>query len=193
MKLSCAVSLLLIALNGSTGKAADDPRAAQLKYEPWGKSCLAKSCFVGIWARGACMPSGGGVVISVDQDSKSVNLGVNFSTRRRLGAFSIQIDQDDPIAIPDPTCDQYGCRAKLQIDDAFIERLKRSKTIAIEATDAARQKTTLSFALADFANVYDGPGFEPKAREEVISTEEMKERVRRWEEERKAFECRDTE
>jgi len=139
------------------------------------------------------MPSRGGVIISADQNSKSVNLGVNFSTRRRLVAFSIQIDQDDPIAIPDPTCDQYGCRAKLQIDDAFIERLKRSRTIAIEATEAAHQKMTLTFTLADFANVYDGPGFEPKAREEFISTEEMKELVRRSEEERKAFECRDTE
>ena len=83
---------------------------------------------------------------------------------------------------------------RCEIDDAFIERLKRSKTIAIEATErGSSENEPCPFALADFANVYDGPGFEPKAREEVISTEEMKERVRRWEEERKAFECRDTE
>jgi len=146
---------------------ANDPRAMQLTYEPWTKVCLGNSnCFVGAGARGACVPSGGGVAINV-RDGKSASLSVNFGTKRRFDtAMSVQIDQDAPIPVPNPACDRFGCRAKFEIEVGFIERLKREQTITIAATDAAHQKISLSFPLADFAQTYDGPGTEPKVFEE---------------------------
>jgi invasion protein IalB len=169
---------------------ADDPRAMQLTYESWSKVCLG-NCFVGAGARGACVPSGGGVVIVVP-DGKSASLSVNFGTKRKLdSAMSVQIDQGASIPLPNPACDRFGCRAKFEIDGGFIERLKRAQTITITATDAAHQKTSLAFPLADFARAYDGPGTEPKAREEILSSEQMKELMQRAEEEKRERECKE--
>lgn len=174
------VLLLLIAthlLFFGRAVEASDRRAMQLTYEPWTKVCLGNSnCFVAVGARGACVPSGGGVAIGVPDD-KSASLTVNFGTKRTLdGAMSVQIDHDAPIPIPNPVCDRFGCRAKFEIDGEFIERLKRSQTITIEVTGAAHQKISLSFSLADFAKAYDGPGTEPKVFEE--SQEKLKELLR---------------
>jgi invasion protein IalB len=177
---------------GANAAEASDPRALQLTFEPWTKMCLDHSnCFVGAGARGACVPSGGGVAINV-RDGKRASLSVNFGTRRRLdGAMSVQIDQDAPITLPNPTCDKFGCRAKLEIDGGFIERLKRAQTITITAADAANQTISLAFPLADFARTYDGPGSEPKVFEETLSIEKMKELMQRAEEEKRERECKE--
>jgi hypothetical protein len=72
----------------------------------------------------------------------------------------------------------------------FVERLKRSRTIAIEATDAAHQKLSLSFSLADFAQAYDGPESPPpKVREEIVTGEKMKKLMKQPEDQKKASEC----
>jgi hypothetical protein len=108
---------------------------------------------------------------------KNLSLSARLMTRRILeGPINIQIDQINPILIPNPECRGLGCRGKFEIDGEFIERMKRSRTITIEATDAANQKLTLSFSLADFAQVYDGPGTEQKVFEE--SQEKLKELLR---------------
>jgi invasion protein IalB len=170
---------------------ANDPRAMQLTYEPWTKVCLGNSnCFVGAGARGACVPSGGGVVIIIP-DGKSASLSVNFGTKRKFdSAMSVQIDQDAPIPVPNPACDRFGCRAKFEIDGGFIERLKRAQTITVAATDAAQQKISLSFPLADFAQTYDGPGTEPKVFEE--SQLKLKELLRqRAEQDQPLPQCQD--
>jgi len=159
---------------------ADDPRATQLTYAQWTKLCFKRAdgnsdCFISAAARGACTPSGGGISISI-RDQKTLSLLANFGTRRTLeGRISVQIDQDAPILIPHPECFGLGCRGKLDISSEFIERLKRSQTIAIEATDAAHQNLSLSFSTADFAQAYDGPaGDPPKVREEIITSDKMK-------------------
>ena len=177
---------------GTNAAEAGDPRAMQLTFEPWTKICLDHSnCFLGTGARGACVPSGGGVAINV-RDGKSASLSVNFGTKRRVDtAMSVQIDQDAPIPIPSPACDQYGCRARLEIDGGFIERLKRAQTITITAADAANQTIRLAFPLADFTRAYDGPGAEPKVREEILSSDKMKELTLRAEVEQRERECKD--
>jgi invasion protein IalB len=160
---------------------ASDPRAQQLTYEPWTKMCFRRAdgnsdCFISAAARGACYPSGGGVSVSI-RDEKILNLLVNFATKRALeGGINVQIDQDNPILIPHPECFGLGCRGQLKIDREFIERLKRSQRITIDATDAAGQRIGFSFSLTNFSEAYDGPGTEPKVREEIVSSETMKAR-----------------
>ncbi len=158
---------------GGSAVKADDPRAV-LSYGPWTKLCFKRAdsnsdCFISAAARGACTPSGGGVSISI-RDEKTLSLLASFGTRRTLqGGISIQIDQDAPIVISHPECFGLGCRGKIDITNEFIERLKRSRTIAIEATDTVHQKLSLSFSLAGFAATYDGPaGDPPKVRDETI-------------------------
>jgi invasion protein IalB len=162
-------ALLLIATYaalGAGGTEAGDPKAMQLTYEPWTKLCFKRAdgnsdCFISAAARGACRPSGGGLSISI-RDGKTLNLLVNFATKRALeSGIGVQIDQETPIAISHPDCFGLGCRGKLEIDGEFIERLKRSQNIAVEANDTAHQKLRLSFSLADFAKAYDGPASDP--------------------------------
>ncbi len=172
-------------------EAADDPRAAQLSYEPWTKMCLGNSsCFIGAGARGECWPSGGGLLVVLTNE-KNVSLSVHFATRRVLeGAISVQIDQDVPILIPHPECNGMICGGKVQIEGDFIERLKRSHTVTIEATDAAHQKSSLSLSLAGFAEAYDGPAAPmPKVVEET--QEKLTKELAKREEEQKKLQCQE--
>jgi invasion protein IalB len=164
----------------ATSIEASDPRALQLTYEPWTKICFgALNCVVAAGARGACAPSGGSVSIAV-RDSESASLSVNFGTKLKLdGPISVQIDHDTPILISNPECRGSSCGGKFDINSEFIERLKRSQVIAIEITNSAHQKINIS--LADFAKAYDGSGHEPKVREEVLTSEKMKDLMQRAE------------
>jgi invasion protein IalB len=168
---------------------AADPRAALLTYTSWSKFCIATNCFIGIDARGQCYPSGGGITITL-LDNKA-RLSARFGNKRAPGGvISAQIDRDAPLLLSDQRCYANGCTAQTTIDDHVVERLKRSQTITIEATDASNQRLRLSFPLADFAEAYDGPATEPIVREEIHTTEEMKERMQRAEEQKKALECK---
>jgi invasion protein IalB len=182
-----AITALVI---GCGAVQAGDPRALQLSYDPWTKLCFKRAdgnsdCFISAAARGACHPSGGGLSISI-RDEKILSLLANFGTKHTLeGGISLQIDQEAPIVIAHPECFGLGCRGKLDIDSRFIERLKRSQRITLEATDATHQRLSLSFSLADFAKAYDGPADEPKVFEE--SQQKLNELLQR----RAAFECND--
>jgi Invasion associated locus B (IalB) protein len=182
--------LVVVAWSVNTATAGNDPRAAQLVYEPWAKSCIGPTCFVGSGARGACHPSGGGLFVIIED--KGLGLSAYLATKRPLqGALSIRIDQGDPLLISEPQCVATSCGGRFEIDRDFVERLKRARTIAVEATDASHTKIGISLSLAGFAEAFDGPGTEPKVREEIISREEMQEMMRREEEEKRATECRE--
>jgi invasion protein IalB len=184
MTRSFALLLLITALAiNSLEAAASDPRATQLTYGPWMKVCIAGAhCVVGTETRGKCNPSGGSVAILIPQE-QPWGLSVALGTRGLEGEISVLIDQGDRITIPAGPCYASGCMGKLDIDDQFVERLKRSQKITIEATDTSGQKLSLSFSLAGFAQAFDGPGTEPKVKEVIITSKEMKERLEKEEEE----------
>lgn len=181
-----------VALNGAASGA--DPRAAQLNYWPWIKSCIEQTCFVGSGARGACHPSGGGVSIVIGSDKK-LSLSAYFATKRPVeGAIGVRIDQGDPISIPVSKCIATNCASELEIDGEFVERLKRSRTIELQAMDAGHRKVSLSLSLAGFAEAYDRPGTEPKISTNVVSAEKWQELLKEGEEQKerqKAFECKE--
>lgn len=156
---SFAVQLAL----GSNSEAAD-PRATQLTYEPWTKTCLTQaSCFVGAAARGQCSPSGGTLSVS-PQNSKRAIVSANVGTRTMLeGTISLRIDQDEPIQIAKPHCYTLGCGGTLEADGELLERLKHAQTIAVEAKSLTGQSISLAFPLTHFAATFDGPGSPPKA------------------------------
>jgi len=192
--IKCAIVPALIAMQlnawSSATQAADDPRVMQLTFVPWIKFCLGKTdCFAGAEARGACAPSGGSVVIHT-VDGKATEMSTGAGTRLTLeGDIRVQIDQDPPILISVSNCYASGCYGTFKINDEFVERLKRSSTITLEATTTAHRKISLSFSLANFARVYDGPGPEPKVTEVIISSKEMKERLEKEAEEAKRPVC----
>jgi invasion protein IalB len=155
---SLAVQLAL----GGVGEAGD-PRATQLTYEPWTKTCLTEaSCFVAAAARGQCVPSGGTLSVS-PQNSKRAIVSANVGTRTMLeGTISLRIDQDEPIQIAKPHCYTLGCGGTLEADGEMIERLKHAQTIAVEAKNLTGQTISLAFPLTHFAETFDGPGNPPK-------------------------------
>jgi invasion protein IalB len=183
------VLLTLIATNfaipGST-EAAYDPRAAQLAYKPWIKFCFGATCLMAAEARGACNPSGGDLVIAVEE--KYPTLSVDLWTKRGLeGAIRVQVDQGDPTLIPHPECSGLICKGKVPIDRSLIERLKQSNTITVEAVDTSQQEISLAFPLADFAKAYDGPSSEPKVFEET--QKQLKVELAKRAEEQKKLQC----
>ena len=174
-----AASISLLALAPVSGsRAADDPRAQQLTFEPWSKLCTGPNrCFVGLRAKGACVPSGGAVWVHI-LNGKATNLAVNFGNRRKIEAdISVQVDQDEPVHVPVAACYPVGCRGKIDVDDDFVERLRRSGTITIEATTTDHERLMLSFSLADFAQAYDGPAIETRVLE--LTQEEIRQRAAR--------------
>src|SRR3954469_10251996 len=168
--LSAAIATLL-ACGTSAIKAAGDSRATQLTFQPWAKICINRAdgnsdCFTSSGAKGACQPSGGGIAVWI-RDGKQRSLSINLVTKRMLdGTLAVRIDQGTPIPVPDPNCAELGCRGKLDIDTDFIERLKHSRTISVEAMARDRQSISLAFPLVGFAGAFDGPaGGPPKAPE----------------------------
>ena len=103
------VALLMgsIAVQLALGGIADaaDPRAAELTYEPWTKTCLTEaSCFVAAAARGQCAPSGGSISVSPQTSTRAL-LTANVGTRTMLeGTISLRIDQDEPMQIARTHC-----------------------------------------------------------------------------------------
>jgi invasion protein IalB len=168
-------------LFGTSAGATGDPRATQFTYQPWAKICVNRAdgnsdCFISSGAKGACQPSGGGIAIAI-RDGKQRSLSVNVVTGRKLDVtLDVRIDQSSVIPIPDTNCQERGCRGRLEIDSAFIEGLKHSRTIRIEAMTPDHQG--IAFPLAGFAEAYDGPaGQTPKAIE--TTNEELKARLKR--------------
>lgn len=147
---------------GGIAEAAD-PRATELTYEPWTKTCLTQaSCFVGTAARGQCSPSGGTISIS-PQNSQRALLTANVGTRTMLqGAISLRIDQDEPIEIAKTHCYTLGCGGTLEANDKLIERLKHAQMISVEAKGLNGGKITLAFPLSHFSETFDGPGSAPQ-------------------------------
>jgi invasion protein IalB len=178
-----AVIAAHITFGASAAEAANDPRALQLTYQPWAKICVNRAdgnsdCFISSGAKGACQPSGGGIAVTI-RDGKQRSLAVNLVTKRMLdGTLAIRIDQGTAISIPDPNCAELGCRGKLDIDSTFIEDLKHSRTISVEAMTRDRQAVSLAFPLAGFSEAFDGPaGGPPKAAE--VTGDELQERLKR--------------
>jgi invasion protein IalB len=172
-----------VASGPGAAESAGDPGAVQLSYQPWAKICVNRpdgnsDCFISSGAKGACQPSGGGIAVTI-RDGKQRSLGVNLVTKRPLdGTLAVRIDQGIPIPIPDPNCAELGCRGKLDIDTTFIEGLKHSRTVSVEAMTRDYQAVSLAFPLAGFAEAFDGPaGGPPKAPE--VTGDEWQPRLKR--------------
>ena len=180
-----AVIATCVASGAGAAEAANDPKAQQLTYQPWAKICVNRpdgnsDCFTSSGAKGACQPSGGGIAVWI-RDGKQRSLSINLVTKRMLdGTLAVRIDQGAPLPIPDPNCAELGCKGKLDIDSTFIEGLKHSRSISVEATTQDRQSVSLAFPLAGFTEAFDGPaGGPPKVAE--MTSDELKERLKRTE------------
>src|SRR5258708_22520823 len=74
----------------------------------------------------------------------------------KRGVIGIQIEEGVPISIP-ASCAAFECKGQLAIDNEFIDKLKRSRTLTVQAVNSANQTISLAIPLSDFERTYEGP------------------------------------
>lgn len=76
------------------------------------------------------------------------------------------IDQGTPINEPYKICFPIGCMSDYPVTDEMIEKMKKGKTLTVQAINMQGQPISLPLPLNDFAKAYDGPPTDPKVFEE---------------------------
>jgi invasion protein IalB len=150
--------------------AAEPP---QLMYSPWMKICGKgpdtggkQVCVVtkdGRLENGMPVaivqlfePEGGPKVLRV-----TVPLGMQLAHGTRM-----IIDQEQPAQEPYKICFPVGCMSDYPLTDDMIAKMKKGKTITVQAINMQGTPISLPLPLSDFAKAYDGPATDPKVFEE---------------------------
>jgi invasion protein IalB len=76
------------------------------------------------------------------------------------------IDQDTPATAPYFMCFPNGCMADYEVSADTVGKLKKGKTLTVQAINMQGQAISLPLPLGDFAKAYDGPPTDPKVFEE---------------------------
>ena len=76
----------------------------------------------------------------------------------------VLIDQTELARAPYAVCSpQIGCSAEYNADDATIDKLKKGKTLTVQAFNVFKSVISLPLPLTDFGKAYDGAPLDPKA------------------------------
>lgn len=76
------------------------------------------------------------------------------------------IDQGTPVNEPYKICFPIGCMSDYPVTDEMINKMKKGKTLIVQAINMQGQPISLPLPLNDFAKAYDGPPTDPKVFEE---------------------------
>lgn len=90
----------------------------------------------------------------------TVPLGVQLQRGTR-----VIIDQDTPLTAPFSMCIPLGCFSDYQAGDDMVTKLKKGKSLTVQAINFNNTAISLQLPLADFAKAYEGPPTDPKAFE----------------------------
>lgn len=162
--------------------AAKAPQAAQegkpqLMYSPWMKVCGKgkdtagkKVCVV---TKDGRLENGMPVAIvqlfEPEGQPKILRVTVPLGMQLQHGTRVI-IDQDAPINEPYKICFPVGCMSDYPVSDAMIKKMKKGKTLTVQAINMRGQPISLPLPLNDFAKAFDGPPTDPK----VFETQQRK-------------------
>lgn len=146
----------------------------QLIYTPWTKLCQKGAetnnkqvCVVNTQAR---LETGQPVVMAQIVDAEGaekimrvvlmIPVRVQSGTRLLLDGQELQ---RGAFAL----CAPYmGCNSDFKADDALVAKLKKGKSLDVQAVNVFNEIVNLPLPLAEFAQAYDGPPLDPKAFEE---------------------------
>jgi invasion protein IalB len=153
------------------GQAAQTPN---LMYSPWIKICNkgnepnAKQVCVtakdGRLENG--MPVAAVAVIEPQGDArKLVRITVPLGMQLQHGTRMI-IDQEQPATAPYFMCFPNGCMADFEANAEMVGKLKKGKSLTLQAINMNGQPISLPLPLTDFAKANDGPPTDPKVFEE---------------------------
>jgi invasion protein IalB len=153
------------------GQGAQTPN---LMYSPWIKICNkgtepnAKQVCVtakdGRLENG--MPVAAVALIEPQGDPKKlVRITVPLGMQLQHGTRMI-IDQEPPATAPYFMCFPNGCMADFEANADMVGKLKKGKSLTLQAINMNGQPISLPLPLADFAKANDGPPTDPKVFEE---------------------------
>jgi invasion protein IalB len=153
------------------GAAGQPP---QLIYSPWTKLCQKGAetnnkevCVVNAQAR---LETGQPVVMAqiVEPEGAEKILRVVLMIPVRVQSGTrLMLDQQELSRGAFVLCAPYmGCNSDYKADDATITKLKKGKSLDVQAVNVFNEIVNLPIPLGDFASAYDGPPLDPKAFEE---------------------------
>ena len=163
------------AQQGAPGEAAQNgQQQLQVIASPWTRYCVKglteqsseigtkEVCFT---ASDGHLKSGQKLVIALliepkGSDTKLLRVTLPFGVALVPGA-RIVIDEQDAMTAPYVVClPKNGCMADYKADGDLIEKLKKGRTLAIQAFEKGKP-ITFTLPLAGFAKAYDGPASDP--------------------------------
>ncbi|MCK0208557.1 invasion associated locus B family protein [Starkeya koreensis] len=107
-------------------------------------------------------------VFEVKDDPKKA-FTVAFPTGLLLrNGFRVALANEQPILGTFVMCDERVCRGDLQVDQAFIDRMKKAPGLTLQVANAVGRIVSYPIGLGDFAKVYDGAPTDPKVFDEQI-------------------------
>jgi invasion protein IalB len=99
------------------------------------------------------------------EQKKLIRITVPLGMQLQHGTRLI-IDQETPMTAPYFMCFPNGCMADYEASADTVAKLKKGKTLTLQAINMQGQAISLPLPLADFAKAYDGPPTDPKVFEE---------------------------
>jgi len=150
---------------------AAQPNKPEFIYSPWTKVCEKsratnnkKVCMVasnGRLVNG--MPVVGAQIIEPEGGKKLFRVMIPLPVHVQNGTRAL-VDGQELARAPFVICaPQVGCAADYAADDATIAKLKKGKSIVVQAFNINNTVVSLPVPLTDFAKAYDGPPIDPKA------------------------------
>jgi invasion protein IalB len=146
----------------------------QLIYTPWTKLCQKGAetnnkevCVVNTQAR---LETGQPVVmaqiVEAEGADKIMRVVLMIPVRVQSGT-RLLLDGQELQRGAFALCAPYmGCNSDYKADDALIAKLKKGKSLDVQAVNVFNEIVNLPLPLAEFAQAYDGPPLDPKAFEE---------------------------
>ncbi|MBR1219281.1 invasion associated locus B family protein [Bradyrhizobium sp. U87765 SZCCT0131] len=153
--LAAVASLALVALSSAVAEPS-------LAYGPWQKTCFADreggaNCWVTIDASGACIPSGGVVMVGERLDNGMTRqLALMIAARKTpLRRMRVLVDGANMSDIANPGCRAGTCSGRSELTADDVVRLRKGHVLSVESEDAGGHASRLVFPLDGFAVAYD--------------------------------------
>lgn len=145
----------------------------QLMYSPWMKVCGkgkdTNNKQVCVVTKDGRLENGMPVAIvqlfEPEGMPKMLRVTVPLGMQLQHGTRVI-IDQGTPVNEPYKICFPIGCMSDYPVTDEMINKMKKGKTLIVQAINMQGQPISLPLPLNDFAKAYDGPPTDPKVFEE---------------------------
>lgn len=153
--------------------AAQSSSQPNLMYSPWIKICdnsaqtnNKKVCVV---RKDARLENGQPVLVTqiIEQEGgeKKFQVIIPIPVHVQPGT-RVLVDQTQLGTAPYVVCSPIGCSSEYKADADTVTKLKKGKSLIVQAYNVYNQVISLPMPLTDFAKAYDGAPVDPKALEE---------------------------